>query len=371
MRSDGFERTANPVPFDAATGHLGPRHAELVQRLIGRLINLRPMRWTTLKQHAKRGLDLVDVEQVVKALHDAGWLELRHKRDRAGTLVPTQLRLAEAAVDEASRLLGERTPSERAQTLQTLIAGLRELQHAAVSPVPERVLVRRLLGSTKAVRLRDHRAELEAEIGCVLEELVRFHVDCVLTAGPVRYRFGGVQVDIRGSAPWAAITEPVAASIRDVEVDGVEELVCVENQTVFEALLYEGAAESAVVVFTAGYLGTVERLWIEALLSAGIRRVRHWGDLDPWGLDIYRDLESWVGGIAPDVEVAPWRMGPEPLERGDAQALSTQDWVKLHRYLAMDGAPLRETALAMKRLGRKLEQEALLLPLSEGWAEGV
>ena len=64
--------------------------------------------------------------------------------------------------------------------------------------------------------------------------------------------------------------------------------------------------------------------------------------------------------VAPGVEVQPWRMKAAPLERADAQALSTADWVKLHQYLALEGAPLRETALAMRRLGRKLEQEALL-----------
>ncbi len=48
------------------------------------------------------------------------------------------------------------------------------------------------------------------------------------------------------------------------------------------------------------------------------------------------------------------------MSRDDTQALTTQDWVKLHRYLALEMAPLRETALEMRRLGRKLEQEALL-----------
>jgi hypothetical protein len=82
--------------------------------------------------------------------------------------------------------------------------------------------------------------------------------------------------------------------------------------------------------------------------------------LDPWGLDIYRDLRDWMARVAPAVRVEPWRMGPEPLERPDAIKLTTEDWVALHRYLARDDAPLRETAEAMRRLGRKLEQEALL-----------
>ena len=362
MGSREFSCHDAPIGFEAATSTLSPAQADLVERLAKRLIDLRPMRWKTLRSYAKRGLDLVDVEATVEALHRAGWIEIRRKRGRTGTSEATQLRLAESAVEESSRFLGERTPSEKEQLLARLVEGLRELQGAGGAPVPERVFVRRLLGHTKSVRLRDHRMVLEGALGCRLEDLVRFHVDVVLTAGPVRYRFQGVQIDLRGSAPWAAVTEPVSTALTDVVVDGTDELVTVENQTVFESLLYEGLAERAVVVFTAGYLGTVQRNWIAALVGAGVRRVRHWGDLDPWGLDIYRDLRDWLGSVDSSLVVEPWRMGPEPLERPDTQKLSSEDWVKLHRYLATEGVPLRETAEAMRRLGRKLEQEALLEP---------
>lgn len=346
--------------FDEATQGLHPTQVDALRRLVRRLIDLRPMRWNTLKTFARRGLDLVDVEAVVQALSRAGWVEIRVKRDRAGEPVPTQLRLREAATEAAAELLGDPEPSHRQQTLQRLQEALIELRERGAPPVPERVLVRRLFGDTKAVRLRDMRPDLEAAIGIPLEELVRFHVDVVLTAGPARFRHRDVAVDLRGSTPWAAITEPVVHTLADLELDGVDELVCVENQTPFESLLYEGLAEHAIVLFTAGYLGTAQRRWIHRLLDAGVRRVRHWGDLDPWGLDIYRDLRACVVQHHVGVEVRAWRMESGPLERPDAQKLGTEDWVALHRYLSREDAPLRETALAMKRLGRKLEQEALL-----------
>ena len=360
MGSDDFEGPQAPAGFEVATSSLSPAQADLIERLVRRLIDLRPMRWTTLRGFARRGLDLIDVESTVSALHQAGWVEIRRRRDRSGTLQATQLRLAEGAIDAASRFLGERTPSERQQLVDQLVQGLRDLRAAPRPPIPERVFVRRLLGQTKVVRLRDLRVALEGAVGCRLEELVRFHVDSVLTAGPVRYRIRGVNVDLRGSAPWTAVTEAASAELSDVVIEGTVELVTIENQTVFESLLYEGLAKTAVVVFTAGYLGTVQRNWIASLVGAGVRRVRHWGDLDPWGLDIYRDLRDWLRTVDPDVVVEPWRMGPAPLERADTQKLTSEDWVKLHRYLALKDAPLRETAEAMRRLGRKLEQEALL-----------
>ncbi|MEZ4316976.1 MAG: DUF2220 family protein [Myxococcota bacterium] len=353
-------RAEEPLPLDQATAGFTPRQVDLMERLARRLIDLRPMRWSTLTRFAKRGIDRVDVEETANALFRARWIEIRHKRDRAGDLEPTQLRLLESAVDDASALIGTPSPTQREQTLIQLRDALIELRERQRPPIPERVLVRQLLGNTKSVRLRDLRAELESAVGVALEELVRFHVDVALTAGPARFHYRGVPVDLRGSSPWMAVTEPVAAELSELVLEDVDELVCVENQTPFESLLYEGLADTSMVLFTAGYLGTVQRDWIRKLLDAGIQRVRHWGDLDPWGLDIYRDLRSFVLEQAPTVEVSPWRMEPEPLERSDTQKLTTEDWVALHRYLKREDAPLRETAEAMKRLGRKLEQEALL-----------
>lgn len=360
MPSEGWTSVEEAVSFDQATARLTPGQATVVDRLARRLIDLRPMRWSTLGSFAKRGLDRIDVEETAMALFRAGWIAIRHRRERTGALAPSQLRLLASAVDAAASLLGTRSPSQRARTIETLVDGLTRLRESHRPPVPERVLVRQLFGQTKSVRIREFRTELERAVGVRLEHLVRFHVDIALTAGPAHYGYNGIRVDLRGSAPWTAITQPVAAELSDLILDGAEELVCVENQTVFEALLYEGLGETSMVLFTAGYLGTVQRDWIRKLLDAGIRRVRHWGDLDPWGLDIYRDLQSFVLAHNASVDVTPWRMEPEPLERPDTQKLTTEDWVALHRYLKREDAPLRETAEAMKRLGRKLEQEALL-----------
>jgi len=360
MSADGWTRVEQPVPLDQATAGFTPCQVDLMERLARRLIDLRPMRWSTLTKFAKRGIDRVDIEETVTALFRAGWFEFRHKRDRAGNPEPTQLRLLESAVDGASVLIGIPSPTQREQTLVLLRDALFELRERRGPPIPERVLVRQIFGTTKSIRIRDLRADLESTVGVPLEDLVRFHVDVALTAGPARFQYRDVPVDLRGSSPWMAITEPVAAELSKLVLEDVDELVCVENQTVFESLLYEGLADTSVVLFTAGYLGKVQRDWIRKLLDAGIRRVRHWGDLDPWGLDIYRDLRSFVLEHDPRVEVAPWRMEPDPLERSDTQRLTAQDWVALHRYLKREDPPLRETAEAMKRLGRKLEQEALL-----------
>ncbi len=359
MAAEGWSQQGVPRPLEGAEVGLTPRDLDLVRRLAKRLISLRPMRWRSLAGLAPKGSDLVDVERVVQVLLARGWVTVRHRRDRRGELQPAQLRLRDDAIELASGLLEVESPDARSAKVRALLEALQERAHGA-PPVPERVLVRQVFGATKAVRVRSYRAELESALGIRLEELVRFHVDSVLTAGPVRYRFDGVPMDLRGSAPWMAVTEPVVGGLTGLELDGVDEVVCVENQTPFESLLYEGLAERAVVVFTSGFLGTVERGWLTHLVRAGVRRVRHWGDLDPWGLDIYRDLRAHVLALDPSVEVAAWRMEPELLERPETVKLTSEDWVRLHRYLGDEGVPLREVGVEMRRLGVKLEQEVLL-----------
>lgn len=359
--ADDWREADTPVALSDALIGMDPGGVELARRLTRRLLPLRPMRWTTLRSLATRARDTVAVEAVARALFDAGWLAVRYRTDRRGDAVPVELRLVEGRVEDAAAFLGAEGPAEHARKVGALVEALRELRDRRVAPVPERVLVHRALGSTKGARLRTLRAELEPALGVPLEQLVRFHVDSVLTAGPVTYAWRGVPVDLRGSEPWACVTEPVVQGLVDLRLHGVDELVCVENQTAFEAVLYEGLAARAVVLFTSGFLGSAHRRWIAHLVAAGVRRVQHWGDLDPFGLSIYRDLASHVRTLG-EVDVDPWRMDETDLDRPDTAKLTTEDWIELHRYLRLADAPQRALAEAMRRSGRKLEQEALLGP---------
>ena len=362
MPAEEWQVHARPRPLAEAFTLLGPAGLELARRLTKRLMPLRPMRWATLRSLATRSQDTLRVEAVALALFETGWLTIRYRRDRRGDAEPVELRLRDECVEDAAAFLGEEGPDEHARKVRALIDALRALRDRAgfKGPIPERVLVHRVLGSTKAARLRGLRSEIEPELGVPLEQLVRFHVDSVLVAGPVTYVYDGFHVDLRGSAPWACITEPVVHRLHGLAIHGVDEVVCIENQTPFESLLYEGLAREAIVLFTSGFLGSAHRRWLALLVGAGVRRVRHWGDLDPFGLSIYRNLRNFLHDVDASVEVSPWRMLAADLERPDAAKLAPEDWIELQRYLHLADAPQRDLAEAMKRSGRKLEQEALL-----------
>ena len=349
-----------PAPLAEVLRNRGPRDLALAEKLLKRLVALRPVRWTSLARLGGKQRDRVDAEKLALALHSAGWLEFRYKRARDGTLTPTQLRLKDAALDDALHALERETAGERASKLERLVVELRRLMAdpMVTGPIAERVLVQRALGNTKAVRLRTFRGELESALGCRLEELVRFHVDTVLTAGPATFRFRGHPVSLAASAPWMCLTEAVVEEMCQLEV-GATRVVCIENQTPFESVLYQGLGEDAVVVFTSGFLGPTARRWLQRLARCGVRQFEHWGDLDPWGLSIYRDIARLLDAEGADLQ--PWRMHAADLDGDGAVKMAPADWVALHRYLRHEDAPLRDLAEAMKRTGQKLEQEALLV----------
>ena len=364
MMSDGWQRDAEPMSFEEAFEMQGLEQLDIAYRLMKRLVDTRPMRWATLKNFSPTNGDVVDVERVVlHCLFRVGWVEIRYRLDRRGRETPTQVRAITPVSGDVRSFVSEQPGVQQTRRATELLTALRRIRDdpAFPTPIPERCLVQRVFGHTKAVRIRDYRDQLESELGVPLERLVRFHVHPVLTAGPLRYRFRDFAIDAHSSWPWLAITERVAAELTDLDVQGTEELICVENQTPFESIIHDGVAESAVIVFTSGYPGKPERTWITRLIrDGGIRRVRHWGDLDPHGLIIYRDLVRLVRGIDATVDVRPWQMEPAHLERPDALPLESAERAHLRRYLDDPDVPLRPLALAMERLGRKLEQEALL-----------
>lgn len=361
-RSYGYPHP-DPVSFDQSFTLLGPAHVTAARRIVEYLRVHDSMQWRSLKRFASEDLDRVGVERTVEALFEAGWIVKRMREDRIGESRCTRILLCERGEVEAKARWPSEPESSPVDPVSEVAALLERLRDApgATPPFPERLVVQRALGSTKALRLRDHRPRLEARLGQPLEALVLFHTDSLLTAGPVTYRFRGVPGDLRGSFPWSGLPFPVVDQAEALSVHGADRIICVENQTPFEVLCHQQVPERAVLVFTAGYAGRAQRRWLERLcVEGGLDRVLHWGDLDPHGLMILRDLRRFLARVAPAASLLPWRMDPKYLQLPEAVSLSPQDREQLQRYLEDPDAPARPAAEAMLSQGRKLEQEALL-----------
>ena len=368
MATSGRWRSA---PADGATAWRAAEAPEseraAVVRLLDRLSERegKTLQWRSLARLAPAGMDRLDVERLVEGLVARGWVQVKERRDPRGNVEPYLVRATPGMVSDlrgrVERLLGP-PGSPSASRADRLIAALQTLMaREDALPVPARALVQLAFGDTKAVRVRDFRADIEHAFETPLEDLVRDHAAAVLTAGPLSYTFRGRPVDARASFPWLAIPEPVLAELDDLRIDAAE-VVTVENLTAFEALVHDGLAERAVVVFTSGFLGRAQRRWMTHLVRhPAIRAVRHWGDLDPGGLLIYRTLQRLISRLVPAVPLRPWRMDPALLDHPLAVPLTPHDRHRLFAYLTDSGAPLRALARAMVESDHKLEQEALLL----------
>lgn len=346
-------RTGPPIPAGLPRTH--PLAEQAAERVVRALAGGAQMRWSTLTRYAGGVVDVLDVEAAIWRTIERGELLVGERRDRRGDLRPYALRLAEG-VEVAE---GESAESPAARE-RRLVATLRQMIEGGVSlPIPARTLVQQAFGNTKALRVRDHRAAIEAAFDVALEDLVRDHTAAVLAHGPFRWVRDGHRVDARAFFPWVALPEPVLAEMTALEVFA-RDVVTVENLTAFEDLVHEGVSRTAVVVFTSGFLGRAQRAFLRSLLAAGVTAVRHFGDLDPGGLYIYRDLVRLTAEAAPQAVVSPWRMTVDLLDHQAAQPLTPNDRRRLESYIADPRNPLLDVATAMLHRDRKLEQEALL-----------
>ena len=341
---------------------------EVERRLLRRLLDSRSrtMRWKSLGALAPPGRDRVDVERVVAELEARGVVERVQRPDRRGDRRPTMLRLVSEAEALARGCAGEQRQSRGARIVAALEAMLRTPERL---PIPARALSSLVFGNTTAARIADFRDEIEAALSLPFEALVRDHSSGVLSAGPFRFHHAGFSIDARAFTPWLCLPEQMVRDLEALELDAGQVLT-VENQTTFEALCHDGSIRDAVLVFTSGFLGRAERAWLARLAaSTAVHRVRHWGDLDPGGLLIYRQIRDLLAEAAPDVLLEPFRMEPALLDHPAAVPLSDRDGDRLRAYLAAPAPPLAELAEAMLGRGLKLEQEALLLDLRPGDGE--
>lgn len=353
------------------------------QRLLARMADGHAGLWRALARSL--GLDQPAAERFVWQIVDAGLAEVEQARDRKGDWQSVRWRLTPEGVaqfqpdpkdghlaDEMAVFVEQfeygtaavrnhpvlqqivawfgregQTASQRTQ--RVVLAVARELTLGR-QPM-ERVLAVELFGNSKALRLADLREDLTRAFGRPAEHVLRRHAGAVRTYGRFSFTISGERIGGMWSRPWLGLTEATVGAMTDLTVDG-DTLVTIENLTCFERYVDEGCPDGQVVLWTGGFLGEVETRWLQRLLEAGIRHVRHWGDLDPDGLAILRQIESVAA-----IPAAPLRMMPELLETALVRELTDRDREALLRQ-ASGGGAVAELAVAILARGGKVEQEA-------------
>lgn len=360
-------RLSDDVPA-GATGLL--RHA-----------STRRCRWASLGRAAGRGVDQVDAERLLWELVDAGLAEVHEKRDRRGEWAPYEWRVTESghraafAVEEPldvdAWLAVEGLPSQAmldscrdwvrsnqgvaTRTQLALVMAIGDELRAGRLPTG-RLLSLAVTGSSKALRVLDHRELIEGATGQPLERVVRIHGSAVLVFGPLRFMIGDRPMDAAWSLPWLALTPETIGDMRELDVSRVSDLRCIENLTAFEEEIRRAREPGVLYVYTGGFPGSYEIDLIARTIAAGVRRVRYWGDLDLGGLRILRHLSERLPSA-----VEPWRMEPGLLDQLPTTPLSDLDREGLTAWLSDPEAPAHALARALLDRGVKSEQEGWFL----------
>lgn len=286
----------------------------------------------------------------------------------------------------------ERFSEEMDDVLDALL-GARALAAGAAGEVGgyERIVSERVFGRSKRLaslrgRIASHLRAADpqwADSGATPDQVlaaygVRRLPPTILVGGPLDLSFGRsrlVLADAEGMvavpAGWAQAFSSEAAS-RTVRC-----VTTVENETAAVAYVEArgGTAglvrDGEVVVYTGGYgSGPVaDALRALAALRPAIAW-RHWGDADPWGVDIWVQLRrrtgaplTWWGTTADWVEQQAARGAGSPLTPRDRSALRRVQEL-LDAWEVADAtstgviAPARACLAAITATGRRIEQEA-------------
>lgn len=377
FEEDGIDRRwVSAVVDGVSTTDLG----EVSMRLL-RSTDGRTCRWDRVGRAAGVGVDQVTAETQLWTLVDRGLVRVHERRTRTGEWEPYQWALTEVGLALVTPVPSPSPPVDRylagtdpeghpvlASIRTWLSTGMStsDLDTCLVLAIGEdlrkgrsprgRLLSVVVGGHTKAVRLEDHREALEAAFGgFALEDVVRLHGRAVLAYGDFRFRVGCQAIDGRWSVPWSALTPETLRSMEELVV-GARRVLTVENLVAFEEEVRGGVSTDTLVVYTAGFPGSMERAFLERVIAGGVERVDHWGDLDVGGLRIFRHLCQ----ILP-VPVSPWRMDVDTLDHLPTRSLTPRDREALGAWLADPTAPLHDLARVLLERGVKAEQEGWFL----------
>jgi len=172
----------------------------------------------------------------------------------------------------------------------------------------------------------------------------------------------GVLMTSRGRLDLAALNLPAHFSKSDLSAGGIESSslrwVTVENETM---LLELAKLHSGVMLLSSGFRGGVANSTVVNLLhfAPTATELWHFGDSDPKGFDILRDLRERTGK-----SIRSLHMGYRP--SGDSRPLSPEDHKIIRRLLASNTMTVEEKRemQVMLRSGTKgcFEQESLGRP---------
>jgi len=223
--------------------------------------------------------------------------------------------LAEAAMEGGSVVPFSRDDAGGNREILGILAGILAWPHESLI----RYASSRLCGDSKALQRLRPRLEaalqgLRGRAGGGLDDFgIREVPRSVLLHGPLRLRFGGAVTDL------GLLSGPVRISGDDIsrsipETDSAH-LLTVENESVFLELTRRNPG---VLIIHTSFPGAATRMLLDKLPAW--LECHHFGDTDPAGFDILRDLREKTGRAFQPFMMRP-RPGGVPLDAADLRTL--------------------------------------------------
>lgn len=331
----------NRRSHDPERVRVSPANEAILFELLGRMSpTAQRIAWAELFETAAK--------LTVPLEHEANWLELCRRRAREvllGTGVAPfrweYRRRAEAQLRIVAELLNWSRPCF-VRTASAQLSGSSKYFEQCLATLES------LLAEASGGRLQSLR-DLKIEPN---PTKVRFH-------GAIRLRLHGMEKDYVGFHGESALSELDLAAADAIEL-GVPRCVTIENATTFHELCRLSCDD--LLVFTSypnqATVDFLKRLPDETQLW-------HWGDSDPWGFDVLRDMRKKTGRAIKPLHMRFGRWAETlPAETRARRALTPLDRGRLAYLLTNDAMlDVREELQQMDATGTTgdFEQEGLLL----------
>lgn len=249
----------------------------------------------------------------------------------------------------------------RAEAQLRIVAGLLSWNR----PCFVRTASAQLAGSSKFIE--QCLATIESLLSEATDGRVRSLLDLKIEPNPTKVRFhGAIRLRLRGNVKdyvgldgESALSEIDLSAAESIEVRAPR-CVSIENATTFHELCRLGCED--LLVFTS-YANQATINFIKRLPSK--TPLFHWGDSDPWGFDVLRDLRKKTGRAITPLNMSFGRWAEAlPAETRARRILTPLDRERLAFLLANEAmADVREELQTMSTMGTTgdFEQEGLRL----------
>lgn len=191
------------------------------------------------------------------------------------------------------------------------------------------------------------------ELAEILADYNIYHTpNYVYLKGDVTIFIGEERIDLSSMKQGIGISGEDIGRVKFGSMEEIQKVITIENLTTF----FRWCEKNSLIVYLGGYHNSVRRLLLKEIYSnIPEKSYYHFGDIDAWGFEIYRDLCEKTG-----ISFTMYHMDLETLKQYEryGKKLTGNDRKRLENMERQEG--LADVIAYMLKNNVKLEQECIL-----------